>query len=317
MPTQVKYGLIEAATSKDNNLLSIHTMCTLAGVSRSGYYRWLANKPQREQREKRDWEDFQKILKAYESEGYPKGSRAIHMVLLHRNEVMNVKKINRLKAKYGLRCPIRQKNKYREMAKRTKSNAVFPNIVDRQFKSKGARKILLTDITYLFYGSKVCYLSVLMDAYTREVLAWQLSRTLAVGFVLRTVDALVQKHGCELDDSVIVHSDQGFHYTSKAFIAKLRDESFVQSMSRKGNCWDNAPQENFFGHMKDEIRMRMLDSKSYEEVEAIVEKWMDYYNNRRYQWGLQKLSPREYYDYVTTGKDPLAWYRGSAPNPGG
>ena len=68
--------------------------------------------------------------------------------------------------------------------------------------------------------------------------------------------------------------------------------------------------------MKDEIRMRILDSKSYEEVEAIVEKWMDYYNNRRYQWGLQKLSPREYYEYATTGKDPLAWYRGSAPNPG-
>ncbi len=76
-----------------------------------------------------------------------------------------------------------------------------------------------------------------------------MSESLEVQFVLDTVDELLLRHGATLDDETIVHSDQGCHYTSKAFIGKLKDAELVQSMSRKGNCWDNAPQESFFGHM--------------------------------------------------------------------
>ena len=85
------------------------------------------------------------------------------------------------------------------------------------------------------------------------MLAYRLSDNLRVNFVLDMVDAMLRKHGAELDNTTIVHSDQGCHYTSNAFIQKLRDASFVQSMSRKGNCWDNTPQESFFGHRKDEV----------------------------------------------------------------
>ena len=143
-----------------------------------------------------------------------------------------------------------------------------------------------------------------------------------MNFVIETVDELVLKHGCTLDDETIVHSDQGCHYTSKAFMEKLKDENFVQSMSRKGNCWDNAPQESFFGHMKDEIKELVAAQESFEDVKAVVDDWMDYYNNYRYQWDLEKLSPREYYDYLVTGVYPIPQYEpkqhsswGSAPNP--
>ena len=295
-------------------MLSIATMCQLAGVSRSGYYAWEKAAPQREEREKQDQKDFELILEAYKHRGYAKGARSIYMRLLHQKKRMNLKKIRRLMKKYGLKCPYRGPNPYRQMAKAIKTNSVYPNIVNREFLKRGVRKVLLTDITYIFYDKGVCYLSTILDALTREILAYQLSPNLEVSFVLQTVKALTEKHGSTLDDNTIVHSDQGCHYTSKAFIKALKDNNFIQSMSRKGNCWDNAPQESFFGHMKDEIKYEIAMMKTYEAVKAKIDDWIDYYNNDRYQWDLVKLSPKEYYQYVTTGIYPLETW-GSAPDP--
>ena len=318
MPPKVKFELIHEAVNRKDSVLNVNTLCEIAGVSRSGYYNWLAAAPKRQEREDRDKSDFETVLEAYKYRGYAKGARSIYMRLLHTNVRMNIKKIRRLMRKYGLKCPIRKANPYRSMARALRTNTVFENKVNREFFSHGMRKILLTDITYIFYKGGVCYLSPIIDAFTREVLAYQLSESLAVEFVLEMVDEMLVKHGAELDDTTLVHSDQGCHYTSKAFIAKIRTSQLVQSMSRKGNCWDNAPQESFFGHMKDEIMYLVESCTSFEEVKAVVDDWMDYYNNDRYQWDLAKLSPREYCEYVQTGIYPLQQYvapRGSAPNP--
>ena len=306
MITQGKYEIIHATVHKGNNLLSISGLCDIAGVSRSGYYAWENAAPARAAREEADRADFEKILEAYMFRGYAKGARGIYMRLLHTGNYMNLKKIRRLMKKYGLKCPYRGPNSYRQMAKAIKTNAVFPNVVNREFIKGGVRKVLLTDITYIFYNGGVCYLSTILDAFTREILAYELSTNLDVRFVLRTVDHLVGEHGSTLDDTTIIHSDQGCHYTSKAFIQKLKDYQFVQSMSRKGNCWDNAPQESFFGHMKDEIKYEIAMMKTFEEVKAKIDDWIDYYNNDRYQWELSKLSPREFYQYATTGIYPIA-----------
>ncbi len=304
--TKGKYEIIHSATQKDDNLLSISKMCGIAGVSRSGYYAWENTSDLREQREDADKKDFDAILEAYKFRGYAKGARGIYMRLLHTKGRMNLKKIRRLMRKYGLKCPFRGPNPYRRMAKALKTNAVFPNIVNREFVSGGVRKVLLTDITYIFYDGGVCYLSTVLDAFTREILAYELSSNLEVTFVLNTVEKLIAKYGSEVDDTTIIHSDQGCHYTSKAFIQKLKDNNFVQSMSRKGNCWDNAPQESFFGHMKDEIKYEIATMKTFDEVKDKVNDWIDYYNNDRYQWDLVKLSPKEYYKYVTTGIYPIS-----------
>ena len=306
MITQGKYEIIHAATHKDNNLLSITRLCEIAGVSRSGYYAWLDAAAVRAQRECADQKDFALIVEAYRFRGYAKGARSIHMRLLHTGVRMNLKKIRRLMNKYGLKCPYRGANPYRRMAKAMKTNTVFPNKVKREFFSAGVRKVLLTDITYIFYAGGVCYLSTILDAFTREILAYELSPNLMVNFVLQTVDDLIEAHGCTLDDTTIIHSDQGCHYTSKAFIQKLKDHHFVQSMSRKGNCWDNAPQESFFGHMKDEIKYEIALVNDFHTVKAKIDDWIDYYNNDRYQWELAKLSPNEYYRYVITGIYPIS-----------
>lgn len=304
-PAEVKFRLIWDATSRDNNLLSITALCQIAGVSRSGYYNWIGNEGTRQLQEDADEKDFALILEAYRFRGFAKGARSIHMRLLHTGNRMNVKKIRRLMKKNGLVCPIRRPNPYRRMAKDMQTNHVAPNVVNREFRLHGARKILLTDITYLFYRGGKCYLSVIMDAYTKEALAWQVSESLAVDFVIETVGRLLQEHGARLDNEVIVHSDQGCHYTSNAFIAKLREAEFVQSMSAKGCCWDNAPQESFFGHMKDEIKAEVAKCRKFPDVQELLEDWMDYYNHDRYQWGLLKLSPAEFYEYLKTGIYPL------------
>ena len=304
-PASIKYQIIYDAVAHDNNLLSITELCRIAGVSHSGYYDWIHGAAMRQAREDSDQKDFDLILEAYRFRGFAKGARSIHMRLLHIGICMNVKKIRRLMKKFGLVCPIRRPNPYRRLVREMQTNHVAQNVVNREFRLHGARKILLTDITYLFYRGGKCYLSVIMDAYTKEVLAWQVSESLAVDFVIATVERLQQEHGASLDNEVIVHSDQGCHYTSNAFIGKLREAEFVQSMSAKGCCWDNAPQESFFGHMKDEIKSEVAKCRTFPEVQELLEDWMDYYNHDRYQWDLLKLSPVEYYGYLQTGIYPL------------
>ena len=307
---EVKFALIQNAIRQDGNLLNISQLCKIAGVSRSGYYNWVASQPNRDRREEADLRDFNLILQAYNYRGYAKGARGIHMRLLHMNIIMNVKKIRRLMRKYNLNCPIRKANPYRRMAKALQTSNVAPNLVNRQFTALGPRKVLLTDITYLSFAGGRCYLSTILDAFTHEILAYCVSMSLQVDFVLNTVESLKRQHGSTLDDSTIVHSDQGCHYTSYAFIQKLKDAAFVQSMSRRGNCWDNAPQESFFGHMKDEIAALIANCHTFEEVKAQLDDWMDYYNNDRGQWELKKLTPTEYYQYLQTGVYPLPiWHK--------
>lgn len=292
-----KFEVIWRTMQEGDNQLSVSMLCEIAGVSRSGYYKWVNSAGVRE--------DFELILKAYNQRGYSKGARGIYMCMVHWNRpvVMNLKKIRRLMDKYGLMCPVRKANPYRRMAKALKTNHVADNLLNRKFIEYGPRKVLLTDITYLPYNGKFAYLSTVLDAYTRQILSYVLSDSLEVDFVLETVEKLVRNHGIELTKETIIHSDQGCHYTSIRFIQLINDKEVRQSMSRKGNCWDNAPQESFFGHMKDEIDIS--ECTKYRDVKAIIDDWMDYYNSERYQWQLAKLSPDEYYGYITTGIYPL------------
>jgi transposase InsO family protein len=291
-------------TERDNNLLNISWLCETAEVSRSGYYRWLNTVDTRNVKEEIDKKYFELILEAYKFRGYDKGSRGIHMRLLNQGIRMNRKKIQRLMGKYGLKCPIRKANPYRRMAKAMKTNNVSENLVNREFQEHGPSMILLTDITYLFYnhGDKA-YLSVIKDACTKQIMAYVVSESLAVDFVLETVNILIQDHGISITSKTILHSDQGCHYTSISFRQLLKDKELRQSMSRRGNCWDNAPQESFFGHMKDEIHLERCHS--FSDLNLEIDDYMDYYNNDRYQWKIAKLSPNQYANYLKTGKYPI------------
>lgn len=234
-----KYAVIHEIVSQEGNLQNVRELCRIAGVSRSGYYNWLASEEKHNERERKDRNDFDLVLAAYNFRGYDKGIRGVHMRLLHVNPpvIMNTKKIQRLMHKYNLKCPIRKANLYRRMAKEMRTDMVSDNILNREFKEHGPRKVLLTDITYIPYCGIFCYLSVILDAYTKQVLAYVLSPSLELDFVLETVNQLIAAHGISLDAETLIHSDQGCHYTSKKFRQIIADSNLQQSMSRRGNCW--------------------------------------------------------------------------------
>ena len=295
-------------SQKHKEKLNIKWLCSNAGVSRAGYYNYVKNLTSDKYllREEKDREDFELILKAYQFKNRHKGARLIKMTLERDfDTIMNLKKIRRLMKKFGLICPIRKANPYRRMAKAMATNNYHDNILNREFYEAKPFEHLLTDITYIYYGPNKhkAYLSTIKDAATREILAYKLSTNLELEFVLDTVNQLKDRFGYLLSDKTLLHSDQGCHYTSIAYQQLLKQIEITQSMSRRGNCWDNAPQESFFGHMKDELHIK--ECLDYEELQIEIDDYMDYYNNYRYQWDLGKRSPVEYRIYLLEGGNPL------------
>lgn len=273
-------------------------LCSCLGVSTSGYYNYLRNENKRLIQDEKDKKDYELILKAYKFKNRHKGARQIKMVLENEFDIkFNLKKIRRLMKKYNLKCPIRKTNPYRRMMKATKEHTTCENKVNRQFKTGVPYNILLTDITYLFYGNgKKCYLSTIKDAETNEILAYYLSENITLEMSVETVKKLKRNKHIILNEKVKLHSDQGVHYTSPTFHKLLEKYNIEQSMSRRGNCWDNAPQESFFGHMKDELHLD--NCLTFKDVKCEIKEYIDYYNNYRYQWNLKKMTPVMYRNHL-------------------
>ena len=274
-------------------------MCKIAGVSRSGYYSYLIMKDKINIRTNQDDIDYQLILNAYHFKGWKKGARQIKMRLERDNNVvMNLKKIRRLMKQNNLNCPIRKVNPVKAMIKASQENRTYSNVLNRNFKQGVAKKTILTDITYLTYGNgKRAYLSVMKDSSTNMILAWKISLSLELKFVIETVEQLLDNYKNEFDINILIHSDQGCHYTSIAYQALLKKHRIKQSMSRRGNCWDNAPQESFFAILKTEMNLKQYTS--YESVALAITDYINYYNYDRPQIKLQKKTPYENDQYLS------------------
>lgn len=275
-------------------------LCKITGVSRSGYYNYFSMKSQnsRNQRNKQDELLRINILKAYNFKGRKKGARQIKMTLENQFKLnYNLKRIRRIMKKYDIICPIRKANLYRRMMKATKEHRVVPNLLNREFKQNVPYKILLTDITYLSYAKgKRAYLSTIKDSSTNEILSYNLSTSLTLDIATDTIHKLMQNTEIQLETDAFIHSDQGVHYTCPAFQGLIKFYGLEQSMSRRGNCWDNAPQESFFGHFKDESYIKSCET--FEQLQEEIDQYMIYYNKYRYQWGLKRMTPIEYRNHL-------------------
>lgn len=278
----------------------ISYLCKVADVSRSGYYKYflVENEKLRNFKEKQDLLAKENVLKAFNYKGRKKGARQIIMVLKDKfNIIYNLKRIRRIMNKYDIICPFRRANPYRRMMKATKEHTIVPNLLNREFKQGIPGKVLLTDITYLRYkNGKKAYLSTIKDSSTNEILAHYVSDNLRLNIVLNTLKKLTLNKTLKLHSEAILHSDQGVHYTSPKFQSIVKKLGLKQSMSRRGNCWDNAPQESFFGHFKDEVILN--NCSTLEQVRNEIDDYMDYYNNDRYQWNLNKMTPVQYRNHL-------------------
>lgn len=275
-------------------------LCALSGVSRSGYYNYfsLLAQERRHERDGRDEEVRKIILKALYFRNRKKGARQIKMTLTGKfNITYNLKRIYRIMNKYKIICPIRKANPYRRMAKATLEHRVVPNQLNRLFKQGIPGKVLLTDITYLFYGKgKKAFLSTIKDASTNEILAYEVSDKITLDIAINTIKKLKKNRSVKLAEGAFIHSDQGVHYTSPTFQKLIKKYGLGQSMSRRGNCWDNAPQESFFGHFKDEAEIKPCET--LEELKKEIKSYMSYYNHDRYQWNLKKMTPVQYRNHL-------------------
>lgn len=149
----------------------------------------------------------------------------------------NLKRITRIMKKYDIVCPHRKANPYRTMMKASKKHKVLPNLLNREFRQQSPGKVLLTDISYLFYrNGQKAYLATILDASTNEALAYNVSKSVKVDIVTDTIDNLIKYNKYLLHKDVLIHSDQGAHYTSPTFQSKLKQNNIGHSMSRRGSC---------------------------------------------------------------------------------
>ena len=209
---------------------------------------------------------------------------------------MNHKKIQRIKIKYSLFTKIRKLNPYKAIMKKTQEHRTFDNTLSRNFKQVKPYRVFGTDITYLSFNHRMAYLSVVKDFASDEIVAWNISQHLAMDIVFNTVKHMKSNKSIPSLQNILIHSDQGFHYTNPQYIGMIKQLKMVQSMSRKGNCIDNAPTESFFGHLKDDIDYK--ECKTFKELKILITKYMNYYNNERYQWNLKKMTPVQYRNHL-------------------
>lgn len=296
-PSKIYQLIYETIEQNEFKRMTVY-FCDLLDVSRSGYYSYLKASASRKAREQLDLGAKEVILKAFNRRGYKKGSRSIKMILENDYDlIFSRKKIQRIMKKYGIICPHRKQNPYKKIAKATKEHQVVSNKLNREFKQGVPGKVLLTDITYLPYNDNcMAYLSTVKDASTNEILAYHVSDRITLDIATKTIHKLVNNKKITLHKDAFIHSDQGSHYTSPRYQKLLKKYNLGQSMSRRGNCWDNAPQESFFGHLKDEVDYQSC--KSLKELKSKINHYMVYYNNYRYQWDLKKMTPIQYRNHL-------------------
>lgn len=273
--------------------LEVKTLCAIAKVSRSGYYAWRRHADEPE----KDYADYLVIKEIFDRGRRRYGFRTIQMKLSsEKNMIMNHKKIIRIMQKYQLFAKIRTTNPYKMMMKKSLEHRACENKLNREFKQNVPFKTLSTDITYLPFKHRFAYLSVIKDIASREIVGWKIAQNLEMDLVLGTVENM--QNNSVIHPDAMIHSDQGFHYTNPQYIKKLKRLGVTQSMSRKGNCIDNAPIESFFGHLKDEVDYKVC--KTFEELYSLIAEYMEYYNHTRQQWNLKKMTPVEYRNHLLT-----------------
>ena len=281
-----RYEVIYKAKIKG---LSLRYLLKEAKVSKSGYYYWLEH---RNDRVERDRFAYGLVEKIFLSRNRKVGIRQISMIARKKyGMILNPKKVCRIKREYRLNTEVRRRRPYfwtKEMAEAR----ICPNELNMEFKTIKPDSKYSTDISYLPYRNGCAFLSATKDLATREIVAFNVSGNLGIDTGIKSLREHLDKMPKKKREKLMIHSDQGFHYTHPLYVETLRGYGVKQSMSRKGNCLDNAPIESFFGHLKDEMEIK--HSKTLEEVREEVAKFIEYYNKDRPQWTLKKMTPKEY-----------------------
>lgn len=283
----MKFSWMENNSSE----FSVERMCQVLNVSRSGYYAWIG-RPE-SSRKIYDKKLLELIGNIFREHAGRYGSPRIWKELRCMEHYLNIKKVARLMRLGGYFGGILKK--FRVQTTDSRHNyAISPNLLKQNFKTGKLNEVWLSDITYIRLGPIWVYLCVFMDLYNREIIGWRLSFDLKVDFVIAALEGAMKRRGNPR--GVIIHSDRGVQYACTEFRNKIREYAMIQSMSRKGNCYDNAPMESFFHTLKVEEIYRIKNKiTEFDELRLILFDYIDrYYNRKRRHSALNYKSPAEY-----------------------
>jgi putative transposase len=266
----------------------VRTLCKALGVSHGAYYEWEANVES--ERRRRDAELLADIRTIFDEGRGCYGAPRIHDALTKRGVQVSRKRVARLLRENGLRA--RAARKFKATTDSRHSLPVSPNLLARNFAATRPNTTWVSDITYLWTLEGWMYLCVIIDLYSRKVVGWALRSRMQAGLVCEAFDMAVRTR--RPAPGLVFHSDRGSQYASGKFRRRLARHGMMQSMSRKGNCWDNAVAESFFATLKKElVRDHVFETRD-DVITAIFEYIEVFYNRRRTHSLLSYVTPCDF-----------------------
>jgi transposase InsO family protein len=267
---------------------SIEEMCRYLKVSRSGYYEWL--KRGESLRTKSDRELSEKIRDTFTTFRGRYGSPRIYSHLRDMNVYCSRKRVERLMREIGLKA--RCKRKFKITTNSNHNYPIAPNLLNRQFEVDKPNRVWVSDITYISTFEGWLYLAIVMDLYSRRIVGWAMSKNINTELALAALKMAIKNR--RPSKGLIHHSDRGVQYASNDYQVALNKHNITCSMSRKGNCWDNAPAESFFSTLKTELigdKIYLSRAQAQREIFEFIE---IYYNRMRRHSTINSMTPENF-----------------------
>ena len=310
---QVCEWIRDDVPKKENGSGSLRGLLQQMSLPKSTYYGILSNDAYGEKarhKEEQEIKDAEAVRRVIDYKNYPKGSRQVYMQMERiTGRHMSRRKIMYIMQKNHWQCDVKSPNMNRRAARERLKTHVKPNLLRRKFRLHRPGEVYLTDVTYMKYGRNLTHLaygSASVDPVTGRLYSFQVSPCNNLELVIATLRELPLS---QMEDAVrpMLHSDQGALYLTDEFQELVKELGMEQSMSKRGNCWDNACQESFFGHFKDECKYTA--AQSMDELKQIVADYSVYYNAERCQWNRNRMTPLEYETYLNnmTEEEFQAW----------
>lgn len=269
-------------------------MCRLLSVSRSGYYDWVKRLPSKKVAD--DLALKEKIEHIQQENRFLYGTRRVKANLEEKNIVSSRRRIANIFNEFGLQC--KRKKKFRITTNSNHKKAVAPNILNREFTQSEPNKVFVGDITYVSTKEGWLFLSVFIDLFSRGVVGWSMDKRITARIVIDSLKMAIKTR--KPRPGLIIHSDRGSQYVADSYLKLVNKNNFTSSMSRKGNCWDNAVAESFFKSLKSELVYRTTFETRDEAKAAIFDYIETFYNRKRMHSSIGYSAPfkyeQKYYD---------------------
>jgi putative transposase len=264
----------------------LELLCEVLEVSRSGYYKWLKRGVTAQQKKRNEL--LERVLEIFEESRETYGAPRIYKQLRAEGYRCSKRTVEELMRKHEI-AP-KRKRRYKCTTDSNHKLPVAPNVLDRDFEVQEPDEVWVSDITYIETTQGWLYLCVYIDLFSRMIVGWSMSERMTANLVTDAFEMGIGKQGRA---PIVVHSDRGSQYASWAFTSLLEQHDCIQSMSRRGNCWDNAVAESFFGSLKSELVYRQSFGTRIEACMSVFDYIEIFYNKKRLHSMLGYLTPWE------------------------